>query len=461
MIHLDYTNMLSPAVTGGISAAVWKGAEKLFTKAHAIFEKRRGEGELGFLDLPGDVALHRQSTEFVKRTRGKYDDVVVLGIGGSALGPIALRTALRKPQWNLLDAGERDLRPRLHVLDNLDPLTVSGLLDRVVKLERTLFVVTSKSGGTAETMAQYLVIRHQLEKHRLSAKDHIVFVTDPHKGALRPIARADNIPALDIPQAVGGRFSVLSPVGVLPAALVGIDTAKLLKGAGDMAARCTSSRLRDNPAGTFAVLQFLADTKKGKHVHVLMPYSDALRDMAAWFVQLWAESLGKRQVKGMKHVGPTPLAALGATDQHSQVQLFMEGPTDKTVTFISVPRGDADVEIPNVHPDVTELAYLGGHSLGEVLDVERRATAGALAARGRPNMTVELPDVSAASVGALFMLFETATIYAGALYGVNPLDQPGVELGKQFTYAMLGRPDADAARREFERLPKPDAKFRV
>jgi len=461
MIHLDYTNMLAPGVSGGIPKATWEKAGKLFTKAYAAFEKRRSAGELGFLELPSDSALHAQSLNFARRTRAKFDNVVVLGIGGSALGPIALRTALRKPQWNLLDAGERDLRPRLHVLDNLDPLTISGLLDRVLKLERTLFVVTSKSGGTAETMAQYLVVRDQLEKHKLAPKDHIVFVTDPAKGALRPLAKAEGIPALDIPANVGGRFSVLSPVGILPAALIGIDTKKLLAGAGEMAARCTGATFGKNPAAVFATLQFLADVKKGKHIHVLMPYSDALRDMAAWFVQLWAESLGKKRQRSDEHVGPTPLAALGATDQHSQVQLFMEGPEDKTITFISVPHAANDVEIPKLHPKIPELAYLGGHKLGEVLDIERRATAGALARRGRPNMTFELDAVDPWHIGGLFMLLETATIFAGGLYGVNPLDQPGVELGKQFTYAMLGRADAEDARREFEKLPKPDPRYRV
>jgi glucose-6-phosphate isomerase len=415
---------------------------------------------LGFLDLPADAALHAQSTQFVKRTRGRFDDVVVLGIGGSALGPIALRSALRKPQWNLLDAGERDMRPRLHVLDNLDPTTITALLNRL-KLERALFIVTSKSGGTAETMAQYLIVRERLDREKMAAKDHVVFVTDPKKGALRPLAIAERIPALDIPANVGGRFSVLTPVGVLPAALIGIDTAKLLTGAGEIAQRCVGKKLRDNPAGTFATLQFLADSKAGKHIHVFMPYSDALRDMAAWFVQLWAESLGKQQQKRKTHVGPTPLGALGATDQHSQVQLFMEGPADKTITFVSVPRKERDVPIPKLHQNVPELAYLGGHSLGEVLDIERRATAGALARRGRPNMTFELEAVDAWHVGALFMLLEVATIFAGALYGVNPLDQPGVELGKQFTYAMLGRVDAEAARKEWEKLPKPNPKFRV
>ena len=237
MIHLDYTNMLAPGVKGGIPKAEWQKADKLFAKAHAVLEKRREAGELGFLELPANAALHAQSVDFVKRTRGKYDDVVVLGIGGSALGPIALRTALRKPQWNTLDAGQRDMRPRLHVLDNLDPTTITALLDRL-KLERTLFVVTSKSGGTAETMAQYLVVRERLDVEKIAAKDHIVFVTDPKKGALRPLANAERIPALDIPENVGGRFSVLTPVGILPAALIGIDTAQLLAGAGDIAPHC-------------------------------------------------------------------------------------------------------------------------------------------------------------------------------------------------------------------------------
>jgi len=460
MISIDYTNMLAPSVEGGVSLADWDRAGELFARAHAEFERRRAGGELGFLDLPGDSALHAQSVDFAKRTRGKYDDVVVLGIGGSALGPVALRTALRKPLWNALDAGERDMRPRLHVLDNLDPATIAALLDHV-RLERTLFVVTSKSGGTAETMSQYLVVRGRLENDGLSPKDHVVFVTDPAKGALRPIAGAEGIAALDIPANVGGRFSVLSPVGVLPAALVGIETGRLLAGAAALAERCVSADLAGNPAAVFATLQFLADTRAGKPIHVLMPYNDGLRDMAAWFVQLWAESLGKTQIASGRHVGPTPLGALGATDQHSQVQLFMEGPADKTVTFVAARDRRDDVDIPALHPDVAEVAYLGGHSLGEVLDIERRATAGALARRGRPNMTIELDRVGPESVGGLIMLLECATIFAGALYEVNPLDQPGVELGKQFTYGMLGRAGFDAARAEFDALPASDPKFRI
>ena len=463
-IRLDYTNMMSPPIDGGITDTEWREAGTRFAEAYAGVESERASGSLGFFDLPDDQALHRQTLDFVQRVRSRsgadaLTDVVVLGIGGSALGPIALRTALRPPQWNLLDDAARGGQPRLHVLDNVDPANISALLARL-DLRRSLFVVISKSGGTAETMAQYLVIRARLNDvlGEAAARERLVLVTDPQKGALRTIARAEGIAALDIPSNVGGRFSVLTPVGVLPAALIGIDTAALLAGAADMRDRCTSNELASNIAGSWAALQHLADTKHGRHVQVLMPYSDALRDMAAWYVQLWAESLGKHRTPGDAGVGPTPLGALGATDQHSQVQLFMEGPGNKTVTFIGVAEIEGDVEIPRLHADVPELAYLGGHRLGELLDIERRATAGALARRGRPNMTLTLDRVDPFHLGALFMFLELATAYAGRMYGVNAFDQPGVELGKQFTYAMMGRSDAEQARREWDLLPKPDPK---
>lgn len=460
-LRLDFTNMMADVVDGGIASADWENAGRDFARVHAGLGRRRKANQLGFLDLPGDSALHRQSTEVAKGARGRFDDVVVLGIGGSALGPIALRSALLAPQWNALTNAERGGWPRLQVLDNVDPRTIAALLDRL-DLKRSLFVVTSKSGGTAETMAQYLVIRGRLERVAPGeAKQHFIFVTDPEKGALRAIARSEGIPAVDIPANVGGRFSVLTPVGVLPAALVGIDTTALLAGAADMARRCASDTLRDNPAGIFAALQYLADTTLGRHIHVLMPYSDPLRDIADWFVQLWAESLGKHRTAGDPGVGPTPYGALGATDQHSKVQLFMEGPPDKTVSFIAVAEESVRVEIPALHGDVKELGYLGGHRLGELLDIERRATAGALARRGRPNLTLEVERVDAWHMGTLFMFLEIATIYGGELYGVDPLDQPGVELGKQFTYAMLGRSDAEGARQEWNLLPKPDTRYMI
>ncbi len=450
-LSLDYTFMLADAVSGGVAPDGFGGAQTAFAAAHAAVAARRASGELGFVDLPRNRELVTQVLEYTASVRGRYRDVVLLGIGGSALGPIALRNALRPPQWNALDDEARAGQPRLHMLDNVDPVTIAATLERV-QLADTLFLVVSKSGGTAETMAQYLVVRARLEAAGLPLARHLVFVTDPQKGALRPIATAEGLPALDIPANIGGRFSVLSPVGMLPAALIGIDIEAMLAGAGDMVERCATDDLTRNPAGVFATLQWLADTTGGKHVQVLMPYADPLRDIAAWFVQLWAESLGK--VRGDEHVGPTPVPALGATDQHAQVQLFMEGPRDKTITFLAVETPERDVTIPGAHADIPDLAYLGGHSLWELLNIERRATAGALATRGRPSMTIAMPQVDPWHLGALMMLFEIATAYAGALYGVNAFDQPGVELGKRYTYGMMGRPGFEAARAEFEQLPR-------
>jgi glucose-6-phosphate isomerase len=456
-LRIDYSNMMiSP---GGIEPPAWSGAGKQFAEAKRGFDALRGGGSVGFVDLPSDKALLDQVERFSAGARGKYDDVVVLGIGGSALGPIALRTALRPSGWNMLDEEVRGGFPRLHVLDNVDPETIDALLGRL-RLERTLFIVTSKSGGTAETMAQFLIVHDRITREKLDVTKQMVFVTDPKQGALRPLAERLEVPALDIPASIGGRFSVLSPVGTLPAALIGIDVSSLLAGAGEMAKRCETPDLARNPAGVFAMLQWLADDRLAKKIVVFMPYSDPLRDFAAWFVQLWAESLGKQRPDGTS-VGSTPLAALGATDQHAQVQLFMEGPADKTVTFVAVDERATDVTIPAAFGDVKELGYLGGHSLGELIDIEQRATAGALAKRGRPNMTIHLDRVDASHVGQLMMLLEIATAYAGQLYGIDAFNQPGVELGKQFAYALLGRPGAEQAKKEWESLPKSDSRWSV
>jgi len=456
-LRLDYTNMMiSP---GGIDAANWNDAGRHFSEAKRGFESLRQGGSVGFVDLPGNTALLDQATRFSSAARGKYDDVVILGIGGSALGPIALRTALRPSGWNMLDERARDGYPRLHVLDNVDPETIAALLNRL-RLARTLFIVTSKSGGTAETMTQFLVVHDRIVREGLDVTKQMVFITDPTEGALRPLAERLRVQALDIPANIGGRFSVLTAVGTLPAALIGIDVTALLAGAKEMASRCTADDLTKNPAGVYAMLQWLADTRLEKSIVVFMPYSDPLRDFADWFVQLWAESLGKRRPDGTS-VGSTPLAALGATDQHAQVQLFMEGPADKTVTFVAVGQRATDVEIPSGFTDVKELGYLAGHSLGELIDIEQRATAGALARRGRPNMTIHLDRVDAPHVGQLMMFLEIATAYAGQLYGIDAFNQPGVELGKQFAYAMLGRPGAESARREWDALPTSNPRWSV
>ena len=448
MIKLRYGRMLQEALDGehGLSRSRLTQLARQFGAIQAEVRQRRAAGEYGFYKLVDQAATVRQIKAFAEGLGQAHDHVLVLGIGGSALGTKALLNALRRPAWNEWDDEGREFFPRLTILENVDPTSVSAALGRIDP-RRVLVNVISKSGGTAETMAQYLVVRRWLhDALGTAASRHLVFTTDPERGALRDLAQRERIATLDVPAEVGGRFSVLSPVGLLPAALVGIDVDGLLAGARRAVDRSESDELLKNPAALYAALHWAADTELGARVHVLMPYTDRLREFAEWYRQLWAESLGKRvDRKGqVVHSGPTPVGAVGATDQHSQVQLFMEGPFDKVITFITVDDLGLDLDIPgtsdpgeSLPPD---LAYLPGHSLGELLRTEYEATSAALAQMGRMSCTLRLPDLSAPAMGEAIMFFQLATGYAGAWYGIDPFDQPGVELGKRLTFAAMGRP---------------------
>jgi glucose-6-phosphate isomerase len=442
-IVLDYGRMLAPSTGGrGIDPAALDGVADRFGGVFAAVEQARTDGRLGFFALPYEKQVVEQIRSFADGLGQAYDTVVVLGIGGSALGTIALQNALLKPHWNELDGEGRDYFPRLYVLDNIDPSTIGPLLDRLDP-RTTLYNVISKSGTTAETMSQFMIVRERL---RAALDDdgyrgHLIFTTDPERGVLRRLGEAEGIAMLPLPPAVGGRFSVLSAVGLLPAALAGIDIEALLAGAAAMDDRCRTDDMMANPAALFAALQYLAHTRCAAPIHVMMAYSDRLYSTADWYRQLWAESLGKQHSLSGADVftGATPVKALGATDQHSQVQLYIEGPFDKTITFLTARELPVDLAIPRIYEDVEDLAYLGGRTLGELLDAERQATSAALAGSGRMNMTIELPRIDAHALGQLFMMLQIATVYAGAFYDVDPLDQPGVELGKQLTYGLMGR----------------------
>lgn len=448
-MRLDYSRMLQDQLDGdhGLSAGVIDRLTRRYSAVQAEVATRREGGEYGFYALADQAETVAQIETFAEGLGQAHEDVIVLGIGGSALGTKALLGALRGPGWNEWNDEAREYYPRLHVLDNIDPSVVHNLLQRVDP-RRALVNVISKSGNTAETLAQYLVVRAWLEDALgEAATRHLVFTTDPVSGALREIATRESIATLDVPPSVGGRFSVLSPVGLLPLALVGIDIAALLSGAAQAIDQATAAELEHNQAALFAGLMWAADTTAGSRIQVLMPYSDRLREFGSWFCQLWAESLGKKLDRQgtVVHAGPTPLAAVGATDQHSLVQLLMEGPYDKVVSFITVDDPGCDVPIPD-SPDLPEAAaYLAGHTLGGLLDAEYQATARALAGAGRMNLTLGLPDLAPATVGELVMFFQLAVGYAGVWYGVDPFDQPGVELGKRLTFAAMGRPGYDTA----------------
>jgi glucose-6-phosphate isomerase len=263
---------------------------------------------------------------------------------------------------------------------------------------------------------------------------------------------------------VGGRFSVLSAVGLLSAAVTGIDIHKLLQGAAEMDALCQKSKkLWENPALTGAALHYLMDKAKGKNIHVMMPYSHALRDVSDWFRQLWAESLGKRSDRAGKrvHTGQTPEKAIGVTDQHSVMQLYVEGPFDKVVTFLTVDEFRATVPIPPAFPEFSAVNYLGGHTLNELMAAEQRATELALTQNGKPNCALRLDRVDEETVGALLYLLEMQTAYTGELYNINAFDQPGVELGKEFTYGLMGRKGFEAKRRMVEQGSRLNPKWVV
>lgn len=442
--NLAYANMLRGAVgEGGLDPERIRGdlADR-FGRARAVVDRWRDAGRLGFLDLPEDRDMIRTVQEVADSFGQWFETIVVIGIGGSSLGARALTDALLGLHWNLTSDEDRDHFPRLFFLENADPETFSGLMG-CIDPRRTLFNVVSKSGSTAETMAQFLAVEELLAQYLDEEKvpGHLLFTTDPGSGALRRLADERGIPSLAVPPAVGGRYSVLSPVGLLPAAVTGVDVAALMDGARAMAERCSVAELHRNPAGMLAVLLHAADTELARPIHVIMPYGDRLRSLGLWFQQLWAESLGKT-VDGPgrpERVGPTPVAALGAVDQHSLLQLLMDGPPDKVVLFVRVRTPSVRVDIPRRHVDVDAFGYLGGHELGELLETERRATAEALRRAGRPSLTLELDRLDARVMGELFMLLQLATVHAGALYGVNPLDQPGVELGKRLAFGLLGR----------------------
>jgi len=426
--------------------------------AFAAVEKLRAGNDVTFFRLPYDTESVKCIKRAAKAIAERCDNFVVLGIGGSALGTTAVHSALRHPFWNLLSKQERRGLPRLFVLDNVDPDWLAAF-GEAVNLKRTVFNVITKSGSTSETMAQFVYYRDALVK-ALGPKHarNLVITTDPTQGLLRKMLNAmpesERYESFEVPLGVGGRFSVLSAVGLLPLAAVGVNIDKLLAGARDMDAACKERDWKKNPALLCAALLYAAHTRKGKTLTVMMPYSQRLRDMADWFRQLWAESLGKKADLDKKtvHAGLTPIKALGVTDQHSQVQLYAEGPFDKVIVFVRVEQFDKRLPIPGKNLPVEGLEYLGGHTFNELIDVEQRATQAALTKAGRPSMTITLPKVTPETVGELLHLLEMQTAYAGALYNINAFDQPGVEEGKQFTYGLMGRTGFEPKAEEYRRI---------
>src|SRR5215216_6553527 len=426
-VAFDYTNLTE--LEGGISEAELRSLHPRLEEAVDDFL----QAPPGFMRLPRTTELSEPSKALAKEVHASNaTDFIHVGIGGSALGPIALHHALNHPYHNLL--ANRSGTPRMHFAENTDPTSLSAILD-VVDLPNTWVNVVTKSGSTAETMANFLIVRGALvgAVGESDYRERVVFTTDPEEGYLIRIASREGTKTLPIPPDLGGRFSVLTPVGLFPAAVTGLDVGALLKGA----AQCVDEveeQGAEHLAVVGAAMHYLMDTARGRNVRVMMSYADALERLAAWFVQLWAESLGK------DGKGSTPHAAVGTTDQHSQVQLYMEGPQDKVIEIVEVENHPRDLEIPKAYEDLEGVGYLGGHTMAELLRVECDATRRALAEAGRPNSTIKLGAISEVNLGYVLQALEVQTAIAGSLYGVNAFNQPGVEAGKQITYSRMGRP---------------------
>jgi glucose-6-phosphate isomerase len=408
--------------------------QKLKTSLEGLQKRSSDQSDwVGWLKLHEDEATFTAIQNYADKiiASKKFENLVVLGIGGSALGPQALVQALHSPLWNELSSEERKGGLKIYFIDNVDPDWTQAILGRL-DLSKTLFCTVTKSGGTAETISAFLWVRDALIK-KIGAgwKEHMLIITDPAKGTLRPFADKEQIQSFSVPPNVGGRFSVFSPVGMLPIALTGIKIEEfrkgLIKAYADQVTSFSSSAL----AVKLAVALVYAE-QNGKRINPLMPYSSHLARISDWYVQLVAESLGKTP-----GVGPTPIKAVGATDQHSQLQLFSDGPQDKLIFFLKVAKFKNEFKIPS---EIVEgFADLAGESMQRLIHAEGEGTARALAKKGVPSLTIELAQVDEFNLAYLLYSFELMTAIAGDLLGVDPFNQPGVELSKKYTYALLGK----------------------
>ncbi|MCC6703936.1 MAG: glucose-6-phosphate isomerase [Thermomicrobiales bacterium] len=451
-LSIDYRNVMAEAIgpEHGLTAAEIDALAPKVTTEHDRIWAEHAAGEQKWFDLPDNTALADEIVAYAQEVSETYDDYLLVGIGGSSLGAIATIQALAHPHRNLLPKEKRG-GPRFFVLDNPDPEKVKATLE-TVDLSRTLVNVVTKSGQTAETMANFLVTLEALEAAvgKDQARKQVLATTDPESGLLRQLADEEGYRTFQVPPGVDGRQTVLSAVGLIPAALAGVDIHQLLAGAAALRDRCKNPDLRQNPAYLLAAIDYLATTTRAKSMLVTMPYADALYGISDWFRQLWAESLGKRLSTAGKEVfaGQTPIKALGAIDQHSQIQLYTEGPNDKVISLIRVGAYRDEVTIAAPPVSIEELAYLKRAELGQLLDREALATAWALTQAQRPNYTITTPVIDAFAVGEFFFLYELQTVMGGALFDVNPFGQPGVEAGKNATYALMGRAGYEGLRDE-------------
>lgn len=386
---------------------------KDFVKEHQSF---------GFCEVIRDKKLSKDAISFFESYKS-FDNLVVLGIGGSALGAKAIKNII--PPYKL--------KKNVYIIDNIDPFTLSDLFENL-NFEKTVFLVISKSGETVETLSQFMFFYHKVKSLNLNPLKHFVFVTDPEKGFLRKLATEEGFTTYPVPPNLGGRFSVLSFVGLLPAVFMGANVNEILEGARIIEKRCMEQVF------SFSLFLYLLNLRRDKKNVVMMPYCDRLWEFSFWFSQLWAESLGKKEGlnKEILRTGQTPIVAKGVTDQHSQLQLYLEGPKDKVILLLKT-KDRKELKIPEVFVDKSSVNYLCDKTFDDLFEAEYLGTFGALIKEGVPVLQIELERLDFKTLGALFYFFELCTAFSGKLYGINPFDQPGVETGKKIAFGYLGK----------------------
>jgi len=457
-IQFDEKGLLAgvAGAANGVTRSEYEAARPKALAALASFRAKSEKGLYGFPHLPFQEDMISAVRAYAASVPFEYDAVCLVGIGGSALGAWALDCGLRGPHPVQGAFGPK--HPRLVILDNIDPSFTAAALASM-DARKTIVLAIAKSGATAETVSTFLIVRDWLERAvGAEAAKRIVFVTTEgkdgkgkFKSPLCELAVKQGYKTFDVPENVGGRFSVLCPVGLLPAALIGIDVGALTRGAAEMTHRSWLPDLEENVALRAALWNWLIWSKKP--IQVAFPYSNYLWGTAFWFRQLWAESLGKVR-NGKENVGQTPVAALGVTDQHSQVQLYIEGPNDKVFTFWKVEEFASPGAIPARKFGLESVDYLAGQSLAKLIDAEQRATAAALTMNGRPHCTVTLGRVDEEHLGGFLQMMEFQTAFMGELLGIDAFNQPGVEQGKWFTYGLMDRPGYEKYKDEIATLEK-------
>lgn len=456
MLKFDYNNMMSEAIGDeGISFNAFEEKSAEISKAYDSVIGNRGKGWQEWCNLPyAEESYIDEMIETCREVNKKAESFVVLGIGGSALGPLAVASSLLHLHHNELTRIKRKA-PKLYVEDNVDPERMTSLLD-IIDIKSAYFNVITKSGETSETLSQFLILYAELKRvlGEAEAKRHIIVTTTIGKGTLFNVAKAEGFKIYGVDEGVGGRFSVLCPVGLITFSVMGIDIKEMLNGAKAMDKLSENKDITKNPALLTAFLQ-VENMKRGKNISVLMPYADSLKFMSDFYCQIWGESLGKAVDNSGKtvNVGQTPVKALGVTDQHSQVQLYTEGPFDKVVTFLAVDEFRTTQVITD-DKTIDACDFLKGRTMNELINAERKATEFALTKAKRANFTITLPKVTAETVGELLMYFMYETAFAGALLNVDTFNQPGVEEGKKATFAMLGRKGYEAKMQEINKSPK-------